>query len=69
MECFEDTRSRPEMEMVYNLEFENKNKKVVKYTLNPDAEYVPPTNVGPIRKAKDTALNRIVGISMEQEDM
>ena len=58
------------VQIVCNLEFENKDNKVVKHTLNPDAEeYVPTTNVGPIRKAKDTALNRIVGISMEEEYM
>ena len=55
--------------MVCNLEFENKDKKVVEHTLNPDAgEHVPTTNVGPIRKAKDTALNCIVGISIEEEE-
>ena len=55
--------------MVCNFEFENNNNKVVKHTLNPDAEeYVPTTNVGLIRKAKDTALNRIVVISMEEEE-
>ena len=49
---------------------ENKGNKVVKHTLNPDAEeYAPTTNVGPIRKDKDTALNRIVGISMEEEEV
>ena len=57
------------LQMVCNLEFENKDNKVVKHKLNPDAEeYVPTTNVGPIRKIKDTALNRIVGISMEEEE-
>ena len=56
--------------MVCNLEFENKQNKVVKHTLNTDAkEYVPTTNVGLIRKAKDTALNRNIGINMEEEDM
>ena len=54
--------------MVCNLEFENKDNKVIKHTLNPDAEkYVPTTNVGSMRKAKDTELNRTVGISMEEE--
>ena len=54
--------------MVCNLEFENKNNKVVKHTLNPGVQkYVRTTNVGPMRKAKDTALNRIVGISMEEK--
>ena len=57
------------LQMVCNLEFENKDNKVVKHTLNPDAEeYVPTTYVGPIRKDKDTALNCIVGISMEEEE-
>ena len=55
--------------MVCDLKFENKDNKVVKHTLNPDAEeYVPTTNVGSMRKAKDTALNRTVGISMEEEE-
>ena len=53
----------------YIIEFQNKDNEVVKHTLNPDAEeYVPTTNVGPMRKAKDTALNRIVGISTEEEE-
>ena len=57
------------VQTVCNLEFQNKENEVVKHTLNPDAEeYVPTTNVGPMRKAKDTALNRIVGISMEEEE-
>ena len=57
------------VQMVCNLEFENKDNKVLKHTLNPDAEEdVPTTNVGPIRKAKDTALNRIVHISKEEEE-
>ena len=57
------------VQMVCNLESENNNNKVVKHTLNPDAkEYVPTTNVGLIRKAKDAALNRIVVISMEEEE-
>ena len=57
------------VQMVCNLEFENKGNKVVQHTLNPDAEqYVPTTDVGPIRKAKDTELNCIVGISMEEEE-
>ena len=56
-------------QMVCNLEFENKDNKVLKHTQNPDAEeYVPTTNVGPIRKAKDTGLNRIVHISKEEEE-
>ena len=72
MECFEDTRLKPEIDIsqstLYKLEFENKDNKVVKHTLNPDAEkYVPTTNVGSMRKAKDTELNRTVGISMEEE--
>ena len=48
------------------LEFENKDNKVVKPTLNPDAEeYAQTNNVGSIRKAKDAVLNCIVGIRME----
>ena len=55
--------------MVCNLEFENKGKKIVKHTLNSNTEEnVPTTNVGPIRKDKDTALNYIAGISMEEEE-
>ena len=55
--------------MVCDLKFENKDNKVVKHTLNPDLEeYVPTTNVGSMSKAEDTALNRIVGISMEEEE-
>ena len=55
--------------MVCDLKFENKDNKVVKHTLNPDVEeYVPATNVGSMSKAEDTALNRILGISMEEEE-
>ena len=54
--------------MVCNLEFGIKRNKIVMHTLNPGAEEsVPATNVGQIRKAKDTALNRIIGISTEEE--